>query len=132
MEPCPKPKTNKALTEARTKWEQPIIQKEYDKPVRDRIPEIIAANGDTPIFDVLNDCDKKDYLKQKLKEEVDEFLKSESIEELADVCEVILSIVSAFGWAENDLKTAMTEKRKKRGGFQKGIRLLKTIEEKSI
>jgi predicted house-cleaning noncanonical NTP pyrophosphatase (MazG superfamily) len=64
----------------------------YNKLVRDKIPEIIKRKGKKPIIHVAN---KKEYwqaLKQKLKEEVEEFLKTPNKEELADILEIIYAI----------------------------------------
>jgi len=60
----------------------------YNKLIRDKILERIIDNGGHPITHI---ADKEEYwrkLKCKLVEEVDEFRKDESIEELADILKV--------------------------------------------
>lgn len=56
-------------------------QKKYYKLVRDKIPEIIRANGEVPVTRTL---DEEEYLRElikKLKEETAEFAAETSIEE---------------------------------------------------
>ena len=55
------------------------------KLVRDKIPEIIKRNGEIPNIRVANDQEYWQKLKEKLQEEVDEFLKDNSEEELIDI-----------------------------------------------
>ena len=71
--------------------------KTYNKLVRDRIPEIIEANGHKCETRVLNDDEYLLELKNKLQEEVNEFLESGSVEELADILEVVHSLSAQFG-----------------------------------
>ena len=99
--------------------------KEYNKLVRDLIPEIIEKEGKKANIETLDDDRYVEELKKKLVEEVDEFLKDESMEELGDVVEVILAILNVGGY---DLIEIMDDKKEKRGGFDKKI-FLKSVEE---
>lgn len=56
--------------------------KTYHKLVRDRIPEIIEADGKICICETLSDADYIDLLDQKLNEELTEYQESKSLEEL--------------------------------------------------
>ena len=72
----------------------------YNKLVRDKIPEIIQATGKKVNYRILNDEEYKQALKDKLLEEVNEFLaaqtKQEMREEFADIKEVMAAIHAAF------------------------------------
>ena len=72
--------------------------KTYHKLVRDRIPEIIEADGKICICETLSDADYIDLLDQKLNEELVEYQESKSLEELADLLEVMQAVVKARGW----------------------------------
>lgn len=97
----------------------------YNKLIRDKIPQIIEADGcefDTHI------ADKQEYtehLEKKLLEEVSEYIEDKNIEELADVMEVIFALAENLGYTEEDLIKARNAKRYKRGGFKERIILEK-------
>ena len=81
--------------------------KTYHKLIRDKIPEIIQADGKTCITRILSDEEYVDALEKKLNEEVAEYQTDKNLEELADILEV--------------LETARAKKSKERGGFEKKI-----------
>ena len=58
--------------------------KKYDKLVRDRIPEIINADGKECIVEVVDNKKKYELLERKLEEEVNEFL--EDMKEYESKC----------------------------------------------
>lgn len=97
----------------------------YNKLVRDNIPHIIIANGDKPVTRILNDEEYLDELVKKLDEEHQEFLAEKSLEELADLQEVILAIADTIASREQ-LETVRAEKVQKRGAFKKKIFLEST------
>jgi len=93
----------------------------YNKLVRDKIPEIIKQKGETP---VIHEADSEEYfkkLKEKLEEEVNEFLESEKEEELADIIEVIYALGDAKGISVYELEDLRKKKAKERGSFRKKI-----------
>lgn len=95
----------------------------YKKLVRDYIPEIIRSNGEVPIVRIL---DNEEYLKElnkKLLEEVNEYLESGSIEELADIEEVIIGILDSKSKSRKELEEVRKDKVKKRGAFKSKIYL---------
>lgn len=100
--------------------------KAYHKLVRDRIPEIIEADGKICVCETLTDEDYIHLLDQKLNEELAEYQESKSIEELADLLEVMQAVVKARGWTLEELERVRTDKAAKRGGFEKKI-LLKEV-----
>lgn len=101
--------------------------KEYNKLVRDNIPEIMIQNGATPITRILSQEEYLQELKKKLLEETNEFLESEALEELADIEEVILAILDATNQTRNNLEDIRLKKVKKRGAFNKRIFLEKEL-----
>lgn len=102
--------------------------KTYHKLVRDRIPEIIETSGKTCTWATLSDEAYLQLLDEKLNEELAEYQESKSLEELADLLEVVQDVVRAWGWTWNELTTLHKEKRRQRGGFAKKI-LLKEVSE---
>ena len=102
--------------------------KTYNKLVRDRIPEIIEASGKSCKIEILSD---KEYLKMidaKLDEELAEYHKDQNIEELADLLEVIRAAATARGHTLDELEAVRAKKAEKRGGFEKKILLIETID----
>ena len=97
----------------------------YDKLVRDKIPEVIIAAGKQPITDTLSPEETKEALDRKLQEEVQEYLESRSIEEMADVLEVLHGIAFHMGISWDAVEQERLRKLDERGGFEKGIRLLR-------
>ena len=98
---------------------------QYDKLVRDKIPEIITAAGKHAETDLLSEREMKAALDRKLQEEVQEYLENHSIEEMADVLEVLHGIAFHMGVSWDTIEQERIRKREERGGFEKGIRLLR-------
>ena len=90
----------------------------YNKLVRDKIPKIINNDGKKA---VTHKADKKEYykkLKEKLKEEVDEFFISDEEEELADILEVIYEICDFKKISKKEIEKIRLNKKKNKGGFK--------------
>lgn len=100
----------------------------YNKLVRDKIPEIIENSGKKAITTVLNDEEYLTELDRKLNEECAEYQQDKSIEELADMLEVIYAITLARGYSVGELEQVRREKAEKRGGFNDRIFLKEVIE----
>lgn len=96
----------------------------YNKLVRDKIPEIIRANGQSPVTRILGEGEYIACLEQKLDEEVQEFHRDKNIEELADILEVIYALTEANGYTHQDLFAVCDKKRAARGGFHDRIFLI--------
>jgi predicted house-cleaning noncanonical NTP pyrophosphatase (MazG superfamily) len=91
------------------------------KLVRDKVPEIIANEGQTPITKTLHGQSLIEKLFEKLTEEHTELLAENNIEEVADMIEVLLSIARAYGYGEDETLEFLRQKRAEKGGFNKGI-----------
>lgn len=87
------------------------------KLVRDKIPQIIKDAEKTPIIEILSDEDYLKELDKKLDEEVAEYQSDKSIEEMADILEVLYAICEARGYSVEQLMQVKEDKRQKRGGF---------------
>lgn len=93
----------------------------YNKLVRDKIPAIILKNGGKPVTHVANDEEYWRKLKDKLQEEVKEFLVSEKAEEIADILEVIDAICKQKNYEKKDVLKLQMKKARQRGKFNKKI-----------
>lgn len=93
----------------------------YNKLVRDKIIGIIEAKGGKALYHTATDEEYRKKLKEKLLEEVKEFLEAESIEEMADIFEVITALLELKDWKIEDVIALQKEKREKRGGFEKKL-----------
>ena len=101
---------------------------EYAKLIRDKIPEIIEQSGKKCIIEVMDNDTYIEYLDQKLNEELAEYQQDKSIEELADLLEVMYAVVTARGYSVAELERIRLEKSEKRGAFEKRL-LLKSVSE---
>jgi predicted house-cleaning noncanonical NTP pyrophosphatase (MazG superfamily) len=101
----------------------------YLKLVRDHIPEIIAKSGKRPVYSILSDEAYLAKLDEKLNEELSEYQESKSMEELADLLEVIRAVAAARGSSIEEVEAIRRDKAAKRGGFEKKILLTEVIED---
>lgn len=101
--------------------------KEYNKLVRDKIPEIINNDNRVAVTRIL---DNEEYLKElntKLQEEVKEYLEDNNVEELADIIEVIYGILDSKNVSIEEFEKVRLEKVNKRGAFKQRIFLEKEL-----
>lgn len=101
----------------------------YNKLVRDKIPMIIENTGNKCICETLSDDDYIKMLNEKLKEELDEYLESGTLEELADIGEVMHAILAYKNISLEEFQRVRMEKFESRGGFKDRILLKEVIEE---
>lgn len=94
---------------------------QFNKLVRDNIPEIIKKDGREPITRIAKGKEYEEALRDKLYEEVLEFLEEPSIEEVADILEVLHAICILKGVDLELLEEVRKKKTIERGGFEKGI-----------
>lgn len=101
---------------------------EYNKLIRDKIPEIITSSGKQCIVETMNETEYIEALDAKLNEELAEYQADKSLEELADLLEVMYAVIKARGYSIEELENIRKEKAEKRGGFEKRLRLKGVIE----
>ncbi len=99
---------------------------EYNKLVRDKIPGIIAKTGEKPVIHTAEEQEYGEALTRKLQEEVAEFLADPSVEEAADVLEVMQAICDLRGINLSKLEEVRQRKADERGGFKERIILDRT------
>ncbi|MBR3928870.1 MAG: nucleoside triphosphate pyrophosphohydrolase [Clostridia bacterium] len=99
----------------------------HNKLVRDRIPDIVEKSGNTPVCRTLAEDEYLEMLDKKLSEELNEYFADKSMEEIADLLEVIHAVVTARGFSMEDVEKIRLSKKEKRGGFEKRIFLEKVI-----
>ena len=104
------------------------MAKSYRKLIRDKIPEIIERSGKICRTEILDDADYLKLLDEKLTEELSEYQESNSLEELADLLEVMEAVVTARGYSWEQLQTVKAEKKAARGGFAEKLLLLEVSE----
>ncbi|MCL2032478.1 MAG: nucleoside triphosphate pyrophosphohydrolase [Methanomassiliicoccaceae archaeon] len=89
-----------------------------NKLVRDRIPALIIESGEMPNFRIMDNDEFLEALNEKLLEEVAEYQRSKSMEELADILQVICSISEVIGRGFKELEYIKDEKAAERGFFK--------------
>ena len=99
--------------------------KEYDKLVRDKIPQIIERSGSECEIEQVDDKTALEYLYKKLMEETSELLMDKNIEEVIDVIDVALAIGKLYGFNIEDIMWLRETKVRDKGGFDENIILKK-------
>lgn len=79
------------------------------------------SDGKNPIIRTLPDEEFLTELDKKLDEEIAEYQADKSLEEMADVLEVLFTICEARGYSIDELMKVRDEKRENRGGFKEKI-----------
>jgi predicted house-cleaning noncanonical NTP pyrophosphatase (MazG superfamily) len=107
-----------------------VTRKVYDKLVRDRIPEIIRKSGSTCSVETIGDDHAfRRALRDKLVEEATEAATASEADiagELADLQEVIETLIEACELDRDALRALQHQRRLDRGGFSNRLRLLWT------
>ncbi len=89
----------------------------YHKLVRDRIPEVIRRDGGSVSAHRAMDFEYWPKLKEKLLEEVGEFNRDETPEELADILEVVDAIMKYKRFSSDQIRGIKEKKAEERGRF---------------
>lgn len=97
------------------------MRKEHYKLVRDRIPEIIEGEGRKACVRILDDNEMIKCLENKLQEEVNEYIEDRSVEELADILEVIYALCKMRGVSKKELERTRAVKEIARGSFNEKV-----------
>ena len=100
------------------------MKKIINKLVRDNIPSICKENKQLPETKILDDKTYTTALYEKLKEEVNEYLTSKEIEELADIIEVIEALAENQGSSLGEVMKIKQTKQNKNGGFKNKVFLI--------
>ncbi len=104
-----------------------MTSKKYNKLVRDNIIDIIRSNGKEAAFHHVSGEEYRKYLILKLREEVEEFLEARTVEELADIKEVLDALGALPVYS--DVAEVQGEKARNNGGFALGIVLDEVVED---
>ena len=102
------------------------MDQNYNKLVRDLIPDKIKANGEIPFTRILNDEEFKKELERKLYEEYLEVISSsgkDRLEEIADMLEVLKYLVKIENSSLEEVMNIGLKKNELRGSFEKRIYL---------
>ncbi|MDO8463292.1 MAG: nucleoside triphosphate pyrophosphohydrolase [bacterium] len=99
---------------------------QFNKLIRDNIPSIVQRHGGIAVTHVAGDEEYRMKLREKLQEEVDEFLESENPEELADIMEVIFALADHLEVSRSALEELRAAKGAERGAFRERLILDET------
>lgn len=103
--------------------------KYYDKLVRDKIPEIINASGKKCVCRNASNNERLGFIAKKILEEAHELVNAhnekEILEELADLTEVIRTLMKELDISCENLTDAQIEKNNNKGGFENFVILEK-------
>lgn len=101
-----------------------------NKLVRDKIPEEInKMEGRKCNYKILNNEEYLQELDKKLFEEAREFVEEHSVEELADLMEVVFAIMEIKNMSIEDIEKARESKKIKKGAFKDRIYLINVEQE---
>ena len=106
-----------------------MMRKEYNKLVRDLIPDILTSQRVKFSVEPMTQTEYCQALRQKLVEEAQEAAEASEdtlVTELADLWEVIDATLVAYGIQRNQVLACQMQRRMERGGFSQKLRLLWT------
>lgn len=98
----------------------------YNKLIRDKIPEMIEQNGGKAVIRQLSQEEFVRFLEMKLDEEAGEYHRDKTVEELADILEVVYALAAVQGCTKEELLAVYNEKHEKRGGFERRLLLIES------
>lgn len=92
-----------------------------EKLVRDYVPRIAGYSADSPHVRVALVEERLSLLLDKLAEECTEVRLEPSLEEIADVAEVLKALALELGSTWSAVELIIDKKREERGGFSEGF-----------
>ncbi|MCL2932406.1 MAG: nucleoside triphosphate pyrophosphohydrolase [Trichodesmium sp. MAG_R03] len=107
------------------------MRQEYNKLVRNRIPDIIHNSGIEYKTITLSEIEYRQALRNKLIEEAQEAAtanKADLVTELADLLEVVDALLKSYDISHNKVRLEQDNKRATKGDFDNKIMLLWTEE----
>lgn len=106
------------------------MKKNYNKLVRDRVPEIIQKSGNESKTVILSEEEYQVALREKILEEATEVATAspeELVKEIADLYEVIDTVIATNHLNKETIFQEQEKRKKERGGFEKKIKLISTV-----
>ncbi|KAA0754666.1 phosphoribosyl-ATP pyrophosphohydrolase [Bacillus sp. AY1-10] len=100
--------------------------------MRNKIPQIIKANGKTPTTRILNEDEYIEELCKKTQEELTEYIeakkKTDKLEELSDLLELINALAEYEGTTLEEVNNIRKKKAEERGGFSDRVFLIEVTD----
>ena len=104
------------------------MKKLYNKLVRDGVPQLIVESGRECKVRTLPDNEFQEALLNKIIEEVEGFRESQAEEELADIYEVMETLIEFLGFERMHIDYLKMKKKDSRGSFVERV-FLEEVEE---
>ncbi|MGG0206654.1 nucleoside triphosphate pyrophosphohydrolase [Bacillus mycoides] len=104
----------------------------YNKLIRNKIPQIIKANGKTPTTRILSEDAYIQELCKKTEEELTEYLEADTkenkLEELSDLLEIIKALAEHEGTTLEEINNIRKKKAEERGDFSDRVFLIEVTD----
>lgn len=98
---------------------------QLNKLVRDKVPSLVTKDGGSYSLKLLSPLEHQHEITKKLHEEISEYdaatSKDAALEELVDIVELIHAALKLHDVSVDEFDTLRQQKRKRKGGFEKGI-----------
>lgn len=98
-----------------------------NKLVRDKVPSLVTKDGGSYTLQLLSPLEHQTEITKKLMEEIQEYSEAKSkehaLEELVDIVELVHAALKLHDVAVEDFEAMRIHKKKRKGGFEKGIYL---------
>ncbi|MED1556218.1 nucleoside triphosphate pyrophosphohydrolase [Bacillus paramycoides] len=104
----------------------------HNKLIRDKIPQIIKNNGETPTTRTLPEDEYIKEICKKTEEELTEYLeaktKEHKLEELSDLLELVNALAEHEGTTLEEINNIRKKKAEERGGFSNRVFLIEVTD----